>query len=66
MTTALTVWISGMPFALIWLLWSLHDAPRDVWAEMFSLPGLVAALVFAVLWPAVLADVVSKLVRGKP
>ena len=64
MTTLLTIWVAGMPFALIWLLWSLHDAPRDVWVEVGSWEGIAAALLFALVWPFVALSVLWAWVRG--
>ena len=65
MTTLLTLYLAGMPFALLWLLWSLHDAPRDVWVEVGSWEGLVAALLFALCWPFILASVLWAVIRGR-
>ena len=65
MSLLLTIYLAGMPVALAWLLWSLSDAPRDVWVEVGSWEGIVAALLFALVWPFVALSVLWAWVGGR-
>ena len=51
MTILLTLYLAGMPLALVTLIWALWDVPHEDKAEMLSLAGLAAALVTVVFWP---------------
>ena len=51
MTILLTLYLSGMPLALVILLWSLQGLPEDDWDDLDTLAGWAAAAVFVLLWP---------------
>jgi uncharacterized membrane protein len=52
MSILLTLYLAGMPLALVTLIWALWDVPSEDKAEMISPAGFAAALVTVVLWPA--------------
>jgi hypothetical protein len=52
MSILLTLYLAGMPLALVTLVWALWDVPHEDKAEMLSLAGFAAALVTVVFWPA--------------
>lgn len=54
MTTLLTIYLAGMPLALVTLLWSLSGLPDDDWGDLLTLPGFVAILVWVIGWPVFL------------
>lgn len=54
MTYALTIWLAGMPCALVWLVRELWDAP-DQADGLGHWSGIAAVAVFVVLWPVFLA-----------
>ncbi len=51
MTILLTLYLAGMPLALVTLVWALWDVPSEDKLEMISPAGFAAALVTVVLWP---------------
>jgi len=51
MTILLTLYLAGMPLALVTLIWALWDVPGQDKAEMISLAGFAAAIVTVVFWP---------------
>ena len=55
MTTLLTLYLAGMPCALVFLLWSLTGLPDEDWADLVTLPGMAALVVWVTLWPVFLA-----------
>ena len=55
MTTLMTLYLTGMPLALVTLLWSLSGLPDDDWGDLLTLPGFAAMCVWVVFWPVFLA-----------
>ncbi len=55
MTTLMTLYLTGMPLALVTLLWSLSGLPDDDWGDLLTLPGFAALLVWVLFWPVFLA-----------
>lgn len=54
MTTLLTIWLAGMPFALAFLIRAFWEAPKEDMMEISTLSGMAALVVFVVFWPVFL------------
>ncbi len=52
MTILLTLWLAGMPLALVTFLWSLVGIGEEDWQDLCTVPAFAALLLFVVLWPA--------------
>lgn len=55
MTTLLTLYLAGMPLALVTILWALVGIGEEDWQDLATLPGLAALVLYVVLWPMFLA-----------
>ncbi len=55
MTILLTLYLAGMPLALVTILWALVGIGEEDWQDMATLPGLAALVLYVVLWPMFLA-----------
>jgi len=55
MTILLTLYLAGMPLALVTILWVLVGIGEEDWQDLATLPGLAALVLFVVLWPVFLA-----------
>jgi hypothetical protein len=55
MTILLTLYLAGMPLALVTLIWAVWGLPEEDWSDVLSLAGLAALTVWVVLWPFFLA-----------
>ncbi len=55
MTTLLTLYLAGMPLALVTILWALVGIGEEDWQDLATLPGLTALVLFVALWPVFLA-----------
>jgi len=55
MNTLLTLYLAGMPLALVTILWALVGIGEDDWQDLATLPGLAALVLYVVLWPMFLA-----------
>lgn len=51
MTTLLTLYLAGMPLALVTILWALVGIGEEDWQDLATLPGLAALVLYVVLWP---------------
>lgn len=54
MNTLLTLYLAGMMPSLVFLLWSLTGLPDEDWADLLTIPGFAALVVWVVLWPVFL------------
>ena len=55
MNTLLTLYLAGMPLALVTILWALVGIGEEDWQDLATLPGLAALVLYVVLWPMFLA-----------
>jgi len=55
MTILLTLYLAGMPLALVTILWALVGIGEEDWQDLATLPGLAALVLFVALWPVFLA-----------
>lgn len=55
MTVLLTLYLAGMPLALVTVLWCLQGLPSEDWVEVTTVTGLAAIAVWVILWPVFLA-----------
>ena len=55
MSTLLTLYLAGMPLALVTILWALVGIGEEDWQDLATLPGLAALVLYVVLWPMFLA-----------
>ncbi len=54
MNTLLTLYLAGMMPSLVFLLWSLTGLPDEDWADLLTIPGFAALLVWVARWPVFL------------
>ena len=55
MTILLTLYLAGMPLALVTILWALVGIGEEDWQDLATLAGLAALVLFVALWPVFLA-----------
>ena len=55
MTILLTLYLAGMPLALVTLIWALWGAPQEDLIDVGTVPGIAAVVFFVLLWPVFLA-----------
>ncbi len=55
MTILLTLYLAGMPLALVTILWALVGIGEEDWQDLATLPGLAALVLFVAFWPVFLA-----------
>ena len=55
MNVLLTLYLAGMPLALVTILWALVGIGEEDWQDLATLPGLAALVLYVVLWPMFLA-----------
>ena len=64
MNTLLTLYLAGMPLALVTLLWALVGIDEEDWRELCTLPWIAVLVLWCALWPVFLAisiyDVMSE------
>jgi len=53
--TLLTLYLAGMPFALVTLFWALRGLPEEDWREVYTVSGFVAVMAWVIFWPLFLA-----------
>lgn len=49
MNTLLTLYLAGMMPSLVFLLWSLTGLPDEDWADLLTIPGFAALVVWVAL-----------------
>jgi hypothetical protein len=54
MSVLLTLYLAGMPLALVTLFWALQGLPDDDWQEVYTVAGFAAVMLWVVLWPVFL------------
>ena len=55
MTILLTLYLAGMPLALVTILWALVGLDEEDWRGLCTLPGIAVLVLWCALWPVFLA-----------